>query len=262
MAKANDNTSPKIWGIILTLIPIAAAIGYAIAFLREMGFCNEYGIPLELIVIDNTTIFRSISNIFLLILFIFWFIGSTFTLKETDSKWTPVLQRGYLLTAILIMYIVFCIIYPPVLTGWLFILIFIVLYGLYIFLMPYGTHRNICGYLNKLKEQDDVSIKKPTSLDWLAKIIGRGGVVIVLVIILMLWISYWGGKGEAKNQQNYYFPSTYPNAVVLRIYGDKLICAPRVIGALQIEREYFIIKTDDKPSPHLIYEKVGHLSVK
>jgi hypothetical protein len=262
MPEENRGAS-RIWEIAIALIPVAAAIGYANAFLHEMAFCNEFGIPLKFIVIDNTTILLSFSYIFLLVLLMFWFISSLFTLKAQDNKWNPVYSRVILAVAVLIAYVLFGVIYPPTFSLWPYILGFIALLIIYVFVRPNIKIKDKeKSYLDKLKAQDDADAIRPTSMGWLIRYVGRGGFLILVVIFYMLWASYFSGSGEAKTQVRYYVPSTHPEAVVLRIYGDNLICATLDRAANQIEREYFVIKANNEPVPHLKYDYVGQLTVK
>ena len=74
--------------------------------------------------------------------------------------------------------------------------------------------------------------------------------VCILVLIFALG-SYANGSHDAKNGKEYYVLSSNPQLVVLRTYGDNLICAPwyteTINGSNQsyVVKEYHIIKLDD-----------------
>jgi hypothetical protein len=93
---------------------------------------------------------------------------------------------------------------------------------------------------------------------------------MLLVVILLVWLPWYTGKLQAKTQTRFWVPtypdstSTYPNSVVLRIYGDRLVCGEikeLENGTNQLTGNFFVIRLDDNPRPVLKLEKKGNLKL-
>jgi hypothetical protein len=86
----------------------------------------------------------------------------------------------------------------------------------------------------------------------------KWSVVISMLAIVVFWGVFTAGKEQALNQTDFLVPSTNPNSVVLRVYGDNLICAP--FHDKSVEPSFFVLKLDDEPRPHLELRNVGPLT--
>jgi hypothetical protein len=94
-------------------------------------------------------------------------------------------------------------------------------------------------------------------------------VVVILAILLLLAIlplAFLVGRGEAMSQQDFLVtftnPSMPPDTVVLRIYGDKMVCASFDFEKREVTKTFFVLKLDDEPRPKIYLAKVGPLKVK
>ena len=114
------------------------------------------------------------------------------------------------------------------------------------------------SYSQKLAAYDNLQRKSEAPF---LKRFGIGGAIIFMLLIGAFVFSYLGGRAQAMNQDEFYIPSTHPNSIILRIYGDKLICANFDEERREIKREYFILKANEQPIPVLISTKTGRLYV-
>jgi formate hydrogenlyase subunit 3/multisubunit Na+/H+ antiporter MnhD subunit len=82
-------------------------------------------------------------------------------------------------------------------------------------------------------------------------------VLIAIVLILLVWLPWYTGELQAKAQTRFWVPSTYPQSVVLRICGDRLICGG--LDETGLDGSFFVIRLDDEPKPVLTLNEIGHL---
>ncbi|OGO15310.1 MAG: hypothetical protein A2Z02_04705 [Chloroflexi bacterium RBG_16_48_7] len=259
---SGNSTSDQLirWEKVVALIPIAAALGYLNSYLREMSFCSVYGIPLEFVAITTITILKAFSSVFLLLVGVLWLLGLALMAKDLKGNWALIWTRFVSLLAVIIGGILFGLVYPPI--EWLIISILSAILAIYLFFVPWIRYDKALCYFQKLAKQDESAANPSAISAWFTKYVGKSGVIFILIIILMLWASLWGGKAEAETQSDYYVLSTDNNSIVLRIYADRLICATKVSDEKKINREYFIIGLTDQTSPKLKYTNTGHLALK
>lgn len=67
------------------------------------------------------------------------------------------------------------------------------------------------------------------------------------------------GRRNAMTQTVFLIPSTYPQSVVLRVYGDTLVCAPFDQQNRTVESSFFFIRLGDASEVRLTPRKVGPL---
>lgn len=262
---SNENDKPikkniiKHWGwqsIILAGIPI---LGYMLAYVHEVGFCSEFGIPYEFIILDWTRILIAIGKIIGIAFVLLLYLQVLVVSKPWIKKLGPINARLVKYIAVLFPFIIITIPYRSI---WFdMLLVFLIPVSVFVFfdfLYPLIKWKDIKGYRNKLKRDDEFDISKNTLLDSLMERIGLSIVVIIAFIGVLLIASYFNGSDTAQRQEEFFIPSTNQQLVVLRIYGDNLICAPLDREAKEIERNFFILEMSDialKP------EKVGPLTV-
>jgi hypothetical protein len=245
-------------GIIIALIPV---LGYALAYIHEFAFCDIFGIPKEFIIVNWPSIITSIGRIIVLSLVIIGIILlPAFIQKTGGTKMGPIARR--LVTYIPLLLASFFLVmgYSFILLEFLSILAFLLYFAILDFLGPCWTQRSIKGYRNRLDAQDKRDAEVMGKITFLGKI-GRAGATLIVFIILLLGLSYLDGRDNAVTQEEFLVPSTYQESAVLRVYGDRLVCAPLDREKHQVSREFFFINIGDNPNLILTPQIIGPLKV-
>ena len=251
--------SPIWWQGIIAITPIAVALGYIVAYLYELGYCSVFGIPTEFISPDTTHVLIAVSKVFLSALSLFW-VGYVFVMMTSKPRRRGPIQRRLILLLIIgLIYIAFAIDYPSARREWYLIIpIFVLFISLY-FIAPAISHRSMKGYRNRLIAQDKANVAT-NPINYIERYIGRSLVIIVLLLLPWVLLPYFNGETDASEQQDFLVPSTYQNSVVLRIYGDNLICAELDPQGTKLTDRFFTMSMDDEPKPYLSLQEIGRLA--
>jgi hypothetical protein len=256
MAKKNNKAKqPRFkldWNLSGLLIAAVPAIGYVLAYIYERAFCDFYQIPTGLIQLDWNTIITAIAGVLGGLLIVIW--GFTVLFFTKNGKPGPYKRRliliGVLFGTILILSIYCNLTVTEFLIGigsiaWLAILLFV-------FPLFRKTPK---AYRDKLIADDKTALTNVLKSSQIAKY----GFLAVLVLLLFGGITYLSGRSVATGKTQFYIPSSYPNAVVLRIYGQNCICAPVVTKYKIVEKSYFVLNANT-PGLTLKLMDMGHLS--
>jgi hypothetical protein len=253
--------SPIWWQSIVAITPIAVALGYIVAYLYELGYCNAFGIPTEFISPDTTHVLIAVSKVFLSALSLFW-VAYVFVTMATKPKRRGPIQRRFILLGIIgLIYIAFAIDYPSARREWYLIIPIFIIFIFLSFIGPAITHRNIKGYRNRLIAQDEINAAT-NPINYIEKHLGRSIVIILLLLLPWIALPYFNGETDAAEQENFLVPSTHQSSVVLRIYGDNLICAELDPQGVKLTGRFFVISMDDEPKPYLSLQEIGRLTPK
>jgi hypothetical protein len=250
------------WQTVAALFGLVAPIGYGAAYLREWGFCSVFGIPIEFIQVNVTTVLIAITSGVGVLFFLFWVADLFYTLSRQKKlkNFGPVKRR--LLFDVLFLVIFGCLfaLFPPLIYTWPLLLPFLFFLVFTQFVAPLITQKQIPGYISKLEAQDRVERETPLLLDYVVK---RAGITIVslgILVAMFLCAMFLLGYSTAERQTDFLVPSTHQDSVVLRIYGDNLVCAPFDIKTKEVDKTFFIIKLDDEPRPQLRLVRLGPLT--
>jgi hypothetical protein len=250
------------WQTVAVLFGFIAPIGYGAAYLREWGFCSVFGIPTELIQLNITTVLIAITSGVGALFLLFWLADIFYTLSQQRKlkNFGPIKLRLSFDLLSLILFGCFVALFPPIIDAWPLLVLFLVILIFTQFVAPLITQRQIPSYKGKLEAQDRVVRETPVLLDYFIK---RAGITIVslgILLVLFLGAMFFVGYNMAQRQTDFLVPSTHQDSVVLRIYGDNLICAPFDIKTKEVEKTFFIIKLDDEPRPQLCLVRLGPLT--
>lgn len=206
LAKMSTEVPQKPWFTPAIGIAVGSALSYCFAYAYEKGFCDVFGIPVELIKLDIARVL--IVGGFLI--GILWFCVAIFNLlpRSVFDKKVPRLIR--LLAALpFVAIVIFCSWMSP---DWapVYLLIFFLLVFSYLHLG--GTFElrtdNPRSFISRLATRFDGSLIQ-------AAIYG----ILVMVVVNA------AGRASATRKIDFLVPVDHPDIVVLRIYGDTLICA-------------------------------------
>lgn len=245
-------------GIIVALSPV---IGYGLAFLYELGFCLVFEIPREFITLNLTAVFIAAGSLVVIIFIFYWLID--IFLRLVPQRDSLLFRELGLFLAISLLPVGLLILWWGlwerliVVAGVFFFFVFLE------FIMPLFTQRSKGSYLQKLEAQRKYEIAGPKGVvEHLADFLGRRAFLTFLAIIILLFLAGLAGESKAVKQDKFFVPSTYPDSVVLRIYGENIICAPLDAKEKEIQKNFFVIRMTDEPRPMLQLQKIGPLRVK
>jgi len=260
--KEGGSQAFPIWQSVISLTPIAVAVGFIMAYIYELGYCSIYGIPNEFIQLQSTNIISIVVKVFLSFFLLFWviFFLLLYVNDPNRKRLGPISRRLLLIVFFILAYIGLAFGYYRAFQEWYLILPIFVYFTALFFIGPLWTQKSVTGgYIEKLAAQDKADRKTPYPLTLITKNAGGSTIGIVLFVSLLLLLSYFSGEDTATRQEYFLVPSTNENSVVLRIYGDELICTQLDNQSNKPNGNLFILKLDDEPRPILSSRKVGPL---
>lgn len=245
--------------VLLAVLPVLA---YLISFQYESGYASAFYIPIELISINLTSIFISLG---FLLLFVFY-----------SSQIISVIQIVFMnkLNRILKwMIICFTVLFAlaPILFDFRYVwkeftiissvIIIVVFLN---FGVPLFTQRGKGPYIEKLRAEYATDSEVKTVYDrFLDGLFGIAGpkvyFAMIFLIILIIVIMPLAGFFRARTARDFYTINKNQDLVVLRIYGDNLICAPINKEKKEVTAGIIIVKFSDESKGVLRLEKVGPL---
>ena len=260
MGNEVENKTTKKWiseGIIIATSPIVA---YLFTYEYEAGFCNVFGIPVQFISIDLATTFFVILGLYTLFFNMLLFGNLIFMFLDKSH---PIYRR---LTITLVFFLLFFLA-PIYLYGihmwreWIWFACIFGFLALLLFVFPLLTQRHKGSFIDKLQAQAEVDRQPVTILDYLFLSLGLKVTLIISSLLIGLLLSGLMGRASAIKQNEFLVTSSSPELVVLRIYKDKLICAPFERTTKKIQKSFIILKAGDDPKLMLRSEKVGPLTL-
>ncbi len=262
--------------VVLFALPILA---YLLTYLYELGYCSVFDIPWAFVSINPTSVIEGlgmilmsalgsslIGGMYLLALVTLGFvlvglIDRRF-LKLKQLFWDKIGQlritSGRNLRSVFLGLLIICAWYLfRVPFGTLLVVVVIVIWAIggaiYIPKMIRELTSEILG--RQAARRDDEGI-----LEKVARELGFNVVDLILSFVFLVVLSWGSGYYFANAQKEFLVPVDSPNAVVLKIYGDKVITAPFNRSTKVIEPQFKIRKPDS--SELRLEDNVGPLHLK
>lgn len=200
------------------------AVSYLYAIEYERGLLGYYGIPSEIIDIGLTTVIGTASIVIAAVC-----TAGAFVLSATLILPKTLFPVGRIAAAMPMVVMAAVRIWAyedwrawivsAILAGFLCILFF----GL-----PLLTQKGKGSYINKLAEQDKVDTRdlERRAIDVLLGPIGPKTYFLGYWLLIGYFVCSSLGEGMARRQSQYAVIGTSPEAVVVRVYGDRALCVP------------------------------------
>ena len=247
--KVNGDQSNKVLSLLvpILLLPTIVLVGYLAAFLHEIGYTSLFGIPIGLIRIDPTAMMTSLPQVLLLVFLLLLSVTILAIVNWVNSKLRAQNKPSSI----------------PLLLFWAWIDVIITTAFIYSAIRQYYGPQSAyisAGLLifevsplfvstiifkKRSKNDPDAVLNKEIPEIW--KRYTTPSILMVFIpfgiaaLFLLAWV---GGTTDALFTRSYWEPSKPTKSVVLRIYGDNVICAP-INDSNQIERALFVLKLDD-----------------
>lgn len=253
--------------IFIPAIPIAA---YAIAYEYERGICENFGIPLGFMTINFTSLFligTTLIGFCVALVLLSDFISSILPPINTS------LQKSLYLT-LMILFLFFIFVSESLSSGPKFIgrpkAFYIMVISFIAFEIIFAwvgflrgrikkTGKQIENNESKKENEHGELITRPSFV--IMNKLGQKWLLILFVIFILMSSAYDLGKLDAKGQSNFLVIDAPQPAIVLRIYGDRLIC---IEGPFTTEKEkidFTILNLANLPKLSMRWEAVGPLKV-
>src|SRR3989338_3977635 len=243
-------------GLIIAASPI---IAYLITFTYEASFSGVFEIPFQFITLNLTTVFVVASVLIGVVLLLCSTGNFVYTYVVPKSEDNPIYRSLVRFFPLFFLLTVVIALFGPNWKEWIGYLVITAFYAFLEFAFPLITQKEEKTYKDKLKSQEMVEAQVDTLVDYASLRVGRGGLKIIAWLALFAVISYSAGRAEALRKDKFLVIPTPPEAVVLRIYGDSLICAPFNRETRKVQKSFFVTKVPEDSKLILKLEKVGPL---
>ena len=244
------------------IVAAISAVAYIFAFVYEAGFAKVFSIPLSFIAISLTNVLIVAGSLLLVGKLVFSVGNLVFAVSDRFNG--PISKKVKLLMPLLLYSLALAFLTSGTRLLSSFIIVLIVGWPIGIFLLfifPLLTQRGKGSYREKLVAQDELDARTRDLWSLLARRLGVGPYNLVLSLLMALVVVYYAGQSAAMRQSTYLVTSTSPEMVVLRIYGDNIVCAPFDRNAGEVEPSFVVLKVGEDPELMLYSERVGPLSL-
>lgn len=231
---------------------------YLVVFIYESAYNRFFNIPNQFISLNLSSFFIVFSSILFLLVSIF-LIANLFVII-LPNKLNPIRYCLIRLFYPFILVISFLKFYGPSVS---FLILF--LFFLYLvfeeFILPLFTQRDKKSYTEKLNNQELLENKIIALPDYFYFYLGKSNYRIVFTMLFFLLLINMAGNSKAMKKENFLTTSTVPELVILRIYGDNLICAEFNKKAKTVKNNFIIKSIKANSNLTLKLEKIGPLKV-
>jgi hypothetical protein len=138
--------------------------------------------------------------------------------------------------------------------------------ALAMFVLPLITVRGEGSYLEKLEAAEQAARRADQQVETLVDKLLQWidprlffGIALALVLICAAWML---GRFSASSQREFHVANTSPEAVLLSITDDYVICCPFDRGTNEIEPGFLILKNGEDPNIIFQLEEIGPLHMK
>ena len=246
------------------IVAAISATAYIFAFVYEAGFAKVFHMPLALIAISLTNVLIAAGS--LLIVGHLLLSAANLVFVVFDRFKGPISSKVKLLTPLILYSLAVLLVTAgtPMLSIWMVMVLFggCVLGIFFLFIFHMLTQRDKSSYQDKLVAQDELDAHTRDLWSLFAKRFGVGPYNLLLSLVIALLVIYMAGQSAAMRQSSYLVTSTFPEMIVLRIYGDNIICAPFDREAREVEPSFIVLRIGEDPELMLYSESVGPLSLR
>jgi len=255
------NKTTKNWiteGIVIALIPF---LGYLFTFAFESGYATFFNFPKEFINIGLPQVVITISILYTTAVLLFF--GIEF-LSFVFFKNEPSLYHNIVSFLPLFGYSIGYFI----ISGWsaaipFIILIFIL--GFSSFIAPLITESDKKDYESKLQafDKSDWEFREDRGVlsVRLIRMIGHRNIMLIINLFICFGLTQTLGGVLASRQIRFFVIPSKPEKVILKIYGENLICAEFNRKTKNLKSEISIYKSVDPQVQNLKFEILGPLKV-
>ena len=227
------------------LVVASCGVGiYLLAFAYELGQMSFWNMPLEYFSMNMSTLLI-IGSAFLVIFIPILFLWLSFINSRSGKKLARIRLFWVIacLASSFVSIFLFRTQWNPFLWGAYVLVLFLIIVVLTLFKNPIPLK----------KQNNEGNVKDTNDLSNIS--------VIFLVFCIIGLAFFFLGHERGRNQIEFLVPTDTTDVVVLRHYGDNLICAPFDRNTKLVERK-FIIRNDANDNIEMAWEIIGPLRMK
>jgi hypothetical protein len=251
MSEATEKSSYISEALLIAAVP---PIAYLFAFTFEAGYAYVFSIPLELISITLTSVFLAGGAILLIGLFLLIFLDFiSMLLPDAPGPVGRVIATLVPLFLATLAYVFYTLgtphssSLPGLAVGWLVILFLQ-------FAFPLITQRNKTSYPEKLAAQAE--LETSSILRSLARRFPQP-YLLAYYMGLALCVIFYAGQSNAFRQRDFLVARTNPECIVLRVYGDRAICAAFDATAHRVYTEFTLMRLAETAPQEFTVKSIG-----
>lgn len=207
-------------GLFITVIAAASpAIGYGLAYVYQLGYCEFYNIPSDFIILDWTTVLTAVAASFGVLFFLSWIALMFLSIPKDMNSWKKKLFLILMFFVILFIFSIFFLTVEEVIE-------LSIMFGFTVLLILFGPWLSKkISKTNKQKDNKPIQKENDTRLDKIFNNVYSKSIATAIYVIFIIFICvYLAGRAAAMKKDIFYVPSSNPDSIVLKIYGDNIIC--------------------------------------
>lgn len=239
-------------------VAVLSGAAYLTSYTYETGYAGFFGIPEQMIKLDLINVCISFSAIFVYLLMSFCIID--FAYMHWPANVGPIGRSLFRLLPIFIAIAVIGFVFED----WKILLSPVggFLLGIIVIEFTFPLFQRGKTYREKLEAQEEVERNVKGLPDLMMRSPGgRTALISFALILFPLMIAGLAGTRQASKQEAFLMIHGEDDIVVLRIYGDRLICAPLDRAAKTVHRSIIIMESSPGKPLRLDSEKVGPLKL-
>lgn len=254
--KEKEETGKIKWlteGLTLAAIPVFAHI---VAFIYEVGYCNVFGLPIELIQVDIHRVLIVLGAIGSIALILFNAAHFAYMTFSGGPPWLRISIARLVPTFLILAFAALAFGFSHW-KEWMILIILFITQLFFEFVFPLITQRKTKGYVNKLGAQDDMEIAndmKTIPKELVKKEGGRSMLQVLLVLICSFIVSHMAGRAEALRQTDFFVVES-SDWTALRFYGDRIICVRVDPKQKSFGKEIRILQMDEGDKPRVFVKR-------
>jgi hypothetical protein len=231
------------------LVVAAPGVGYVIAYFHELGWAQQFGIPVDLIAPQLGTVLAATAFLFAIAVIVAMLV----LIYVSVIPNVPISPHELLVMCVLLPVAVLLLLASAgdptetTMTWFATALLIIVIIAAIVFRS---------GILRDRLEQD--AKKNRDSIGALLDRLRSVWLLMGIAFVVSLVFAYGLGGEQARNQAIFLVTDTPTPEVELAIYGDTVVLAPFDPSKHTVQPEFDVVKIGTTPS-HLRYENVGPL---
>jgi hypothetical protein len=239
---------------------ITPAVAYYLAFTYEASYCKSFAIPPSFIHPDLTTILIYTSVVAGVSFLVVMLIDAWIDVVKAPPIIQPYQHVFRIYGPFLVLVLLVAEVYGTAHWGhWLLVALPIAFGAIVDCLLAFIGDKSQ-PYLARLKGPAALLSGPGTVWDVARKRLDLELVVFFAAIYIGRLISSALGEAEAFNQRTFLVPSTYPDSVVVRVYGDKILCAGIDLASKKPTQQIYILTAGTDPSLHFDSREIGPLN--
>ncbi len=223
------------------VLAFASAVGYAVAYSYRAGYASHYGLPPLMLSPELSDVMKAAAAVSLT--FILLWHASLVIWPMIPPPTTALARSIRKLALMSSLAAALCFVVLDGIAALVFLGSIICVATCLEFVFPLFSCRNLQGYENKLLEQEEIEThyQKATPMQYLSDRIGEGGFYLVFTGVILVFLSSFIGRKDARTQEYYFVVEGKPGYVVAWFERESAILVKYDSKSLLLTPEYVVL---------------------